>query len=217
MTPPHHDQPQHGLNEFPRSDDPHPQGQAGESRPGQAGSEIRGAGGLGENVDQPLASKVVSRPHQSVPSHLAEKFWKNVDVRGPNDCWLWMGAMRPNGYGLFHFGGRGKYIRAHRAAYSLTHPRADIRGLSVCHVCDNPRCVNPRHLWLGSHQQNMRDMARKGRAASGEAHGRAKLTLRQAQAIRRDKRQTCRVASEYGVSDSTVRRIRCGSHWRMLP
>lgn len=97
------------------------------------------------------------------PKSLAERFWPKVDQRG--DCWLWTGSINNYGYGMIAAGGRGgKVLKAHRVAWELTHgPVPD--GLEVCHTCDQPRCVNPAHLWLGTHTENVRDMWRKGRGA----------------------------------------------------
>jgi len=88
----------------------------------------------------------------------------------PNSgCWLWSGAVSPSGYGWFHMpnsGGRGKSWRAHRASYSAFKGKIP-EGLHVCHKCDVRSCVNPEHLWLGSHKDNMKDRNRKGRSARG--------------------------------------------------
>ncbi len=85
-----------------------------------------------------------------------ERFWSKVDKSG--DCWLWRGSVNPQGYGTFSFGGKSR--GAHRVSYLLS--KGEIGdGLCVCHTCDNPPCVNPDHLWLGTQADNMRDMGSK--------------------------------------------------------
>jgi hypothetical protein len=98
------------------------------------------------------------------------RFWKKVAKRGISDCWLWTAGKQPAGYGQFHVGGRvgGRPHGAHRIAW--THAFGPIpEGMHVCHRCDVPACVNPAHLFLGTHGDNMRDKVSKGRQAKGAA------------------------------------------------
>lgn len=99
---------------------------------------------------------------------VAQRFWAKVDRRGPDDCWPWTANMGSDGYGKFWIDGTSKH--ASRVAWSLTFGVIPDSTPLVCHRCDNPRCCNPAHLFLGTARDNTRDMHEKGRAAMGERH-----------------------------------------------
>jgi hypothetical protein len=90
-----------------------------------------------------------------------DRFW--AKVLKTDDCWLWTGALsrRNCGYGRLRF--KGRMVAAHRLSWQLTQGQIP-RGLHVLHLCDEPQCVNPSHLFLGTQSENNRDMAEKGRA-----------------------------------------------------
>lgn len=104
-----------------------------------------------------------------------ERFWSKVEKRGPRECWMWQGA-HVGQYGSFWYGAGPE--RAHRVAWELANGRAIPDGLIVMHACDNPLCVNPKHLVLGTRQANNYDRDQKGRQRTkrGSAHRLAKLT-----------------------------------------
>lgn len=157
------------------------------------------------------------------------RFWIKVDKNGPivrpelGPCAVWTGPMHPDGYGSFR-GQRGQPQKlAHRAAWEFEHgPIPD--GLQVLHRCDNPPCVC--HLFLGTHADNMADMAAKGRSGGrgvrslGAAHPKAKLTdeiVREIRRLRAARAATCdELAARYGVDGSTISVIATGRTWRHL-
>lgn len=91
-----------------------------------------------------------------------KRFWSKVDIKSDDECWNWIATVNASGRGSFS-DGKYRVVQAHRVAYQL-HFGTDISGVDVLHKCDNPLCCNPKHLFVGSHQDNMHDMSKKGRS-----------------------------------------------------
>ncbi len=137
------------------------------------------------------------------------RFWSKVNKKGPWKCWEWMGAKRKDGYGVVWHG--GKIIRAHRFVVKEFNPE-----IKVSHRCDNPCCVNPRHLFKGTQVDNLMDMKKKKRGSShfyekGTKNPKAKFSLKEVEEIRSKyvpyKYSQCRLAREYGVVQQTISKI----------
>lgn len=148
-----------------------------------------------------------------------DRFWAKVDASGgPDECWPWIAALDHDGYGMFRIA-EGRRHHAHRAAWLLLV--GDIPdGMHVCHSCDNPACVNPLHLWLGTDAANVRDCMNKGRRVPprGERHGNAKLTADAVGEIRAFpgplRPDAIRELTErYGISRAHVFRVRSKEQW----
>ena len=166
---------------------------------------------------------------------LAERLWEKVDKNGPTQphmttpCWVWRGAVTKNKYGSIGSGGRrGKVLYAHVVAFTLQHgPVPD--GQMVLHHCDYKLCM--RHVYAGTHAQNMLDRQERGRTAKGEAHGwkkhpeliprgsargNAKLTEVLVRAMRKEAEQGATqafLADKYNISSGYVCRIIHGEVW----
>lgn len=134
-------------------------------------------------------------------------------------CWEWVGGKDQDGYGSFrgeHLGQR--FMRAHRWSFAYHNNTAIPAGMHVCHKCDNPSCVNPEHLWLGTGLQNQQDKWSKGRGGMlrGELAPRAVLTEKQVIEILADPRASSRIAADYGVAAGTVTSIKKRESWAHL-
>lgn len=151
---------------------------------------------------------------------VCERFWRKVRKGEPDECWEWIGTKNGDGYGRFHIwepDGK-RLVGAHRQSWEWANGRA-VGELCVCHTCDNPACVNPAHLFLGTHIENMRDRDAKGRRQplKGEANGRAKLLAAEVACMRVEHaagRGTAELAAKYGVSRGTVQSIVRGQTWK---
>lgn len=150
-----------------------------------------------------------------------ERFWSKVDKSaGPDSCWVWIGAMT-DGYGDFWCRPRVQTHRAHRIAYMLAYGDID-SSIMVCHRCDNPPCVNPAHLWIGSALDNTRDCYAKQRNVNlrGSGHGNALLTEDDVAVILLDWMNGASqksLATRFGVDKTSISLICRRKGWRHVP
>jgi hypothetical protein len=153
---------------------------------------------------------------------LAARFWPKVQTSEVEDCWPWSGATNQDGYGVFHIGKRAltpvgnRAAGAHRMAWWLTH--GDPGEKWVLHRCDNPPCCNPAHLYLGDHEQNIRDMVQRGRLVTirGEKHANAKLNDERVRITRRWSemgKSLYPLAKRWGVTPTILYRVARGEAW----
>jgi len=146
----------------------------------------------------------------------SKPFWTKVDIPSLIDCWIWTGALTSSGYGHFRLDGRD--CLAHRYCFQSLFGEIP-EGMQVLHKCDNPRCVNPSHLFLGTHEDNMRDMVNKGRSArGGERHNGCKLSRADVILIRSlsTKFSPIQLASMFPVTRATISRILRRETWKHL-
>jgi hypothetical protein len=145
------------------------------------------------------------------------RFWSKVS-KSPDGCWEWTaGRLFEGDYGAYRYQGRTQ--RAHRVSWEMLFGKIP-EGFVICHACDNPRCVRPEHLFLGTHKDNMQDMVRKGRARplAGEHAPAAKLSKLDVSRIRRryakGKVSQAELAEEYALHPTQISRIINGRKWK---
>ena len=156
------------------------------------------------------------RRQQSLISRLMNR----IEPITESGCWLWTGPVCRAGYGKIGRGRRNEgTAKTHRVAWEL-FIGAIPKDTNVLHKCDVPCCVNPNHLWLGSHADNVADKIKKGRGRSGSRKGvenkSAKIGPSEVRSIILDRRPQRIIATEYGISRSNVSAIQCGVTWKHL-
>lgn len=167
-------------------------------------------------MGRPLGSK------NKHPISLEARFWDKVDKKSDDECWEWQAFVHPRtGYGTIAVNRR--MLAVHRVSWMLHY--GDIPdGLFVCHHCDNRKCVNPKHLFLGTNQDNMNDMVAKGRSKppdnKGERHGLSKLTEKQVIEIRNmysaGGKNFTEIGALYNIDRRTIGNIVARRAWRHI-
>lgn len=155
-----------------------------------------------------------------VKTTMEVRFHEKYDRRGDDECWPWLANKSKAGYGQFYLTYIGNKP-AHRVSYTLATGQEIPTGMHVMHSCDNPCCVNPRHLSVGSPADNHRDMVAKGRDSKPptrreDAHHKAKLTRRTVRECRErytNGESLCALAREFDVNKSAMRHALRGKHW----
>jgi hypothetical protein len=151
------------------------------------------------------------RPIKSLSVDFAQKFWARV-FKADDDCWYWQGARDPNDYGRIGIGHQRTFL-AHRVAWALVY--GDPGEWHVLHKCDNPACVNPDHLFLGTNEDNIEDRVRKGRSVRTNW----KLSPEQVVQIRELRRSGLsynQIGANFGIAHTTARRICLEITWKRL-
>ena len=162
------------------------------------------------------------KPIPQLTQKQIERFWSHVERPGPNDCWDWQGSTNgKKNYGKVGWGGH--FYLAHRVAYTIQND--DPGELLVCHTCDNPRCCNPQHLFVGTQSDNLNDMVVKGRRnpphisrmARGNGHYNVKLTESQVRQIRQRRgSSTYALGKEFGVAPATIHDVILHRTWKHI-
>ena len=170
-------------------------------------------------VEHTCGSRLCVKPEHLVARTEEERFWAFVCKLSESldGCWIWTGGLDEDNYGLFTTSSPHRMVKAHRYSWELANSFAiSTPTLQVCHTCDNPPCVNPSHLFLGTGKDNAMDRISKGRGALGIKHPRAKLTEENVHFIRESSLGHTELARMLGVSISAVFYIRKGLTWKSL-
>ena len=141
---------------------------------------------------------------------LTARFWEHVDIKSDDECWEWQGSRTAAKYGLMYWNGELQYV--HRLSLEFDGRPVPNRW-HACHVCDNPPCVNPKHLFPGTPKDNMLDKVSKGRHTFGENHPNSKLSDTEVIEIRKLASEgmfQSDIARKFGIHDSYVSELVAG-------
>lgn len=169
-----------------------------------------------------LQKEAASIFRKSTETPIEKRFFLNFKKTDNFLCWLWLGYKDANGYGII--GQKNKSYKAHRVSWEINNQKKIPDGMYVCHKCDNPSCVNPSHLFLGTPNDNVQDMMKKGRYVSGgkpnkgQKNGRALLTNKQAREIisLSSKMKVKDIAKKFSISICQASKIINKKAWKCL-
>lgn len=148
---------------------------------------------------------------------LSERFYASYQINLSNNCWEWQKDIDRKGYGQIHSYRENKRVTlfAHRVSYEL-HKGTIPEKFLICHSCDNRKCVNPDHLWIGTQSDNMQDMIKKGRYNYGTKNRLSKLNHQQVLEIKNSRESGRFLSKKFDVSEATIINIRKNRTWRHL-
>lgn len=167
-----------------------------------------GRSGTGDCKRRPIDHyrKMQKLSYAKTQKPLGDRFWSKVDILDRESCWNWIGCVSGFGHGRFNYD--GKSMIASRMAWILSGQSIP-RGLYVLHKCDNPKCCNTDHLWLGTKKDNTQDMMKKGR----QSDSCKTLTPDAVGSIRQSNKTGPELASEYGVAYCTIWKVKTRRTW----
>lgn len=166
----------------------------------------------GKSFDKKSA-EVKRTKHDFCSKQCKSDYFSNKNLEGKynvtdSGCWEFTGCLNKSNYGVVRY--NKKTILAHRAMYMIVNGDESIGDLHVLHKCDNPKCINPDHLFLGTHKDNMDDMRRKNRSNSI-------LSYNDVREIRESKMSNKELSMKYHVTERTIRYAKNDAHWMPLP
>lgn len=181
-------------------------------------AEIYGVGYKSINTVLQLKTKRAKKFLQNKPKRkvktVMERFFEKVLITP--GCWTWKAGLNHFGYGQFPMIINGKRKSGAHVVSFVLHGGTLKSGMFVCHKCDNPSCVNPDHLWLGTPMDNQIDMMQKKRIQNGERHYMTTLTNDQAREILNSTERNAVLADRYGVNMQVIQRIKSRERWKYL-
>lgn len=174
--------------------------------------------GLEEGLNQFAERKLLEETGKKAED-LKIRFWKKVSKQKEDECWIWNAYKHKKGYGYFH--ANGSVMKSHRISFILENKTLIPKGMCICHSCDNPSCVNPNHLWMGTNMDNIKDSLMKGRRIGlrGEKNNSCKLKSKEVLKIRElflQKIKAKHIAKMFNIGISMIYAIKQRRNWKHI-